>query len=340
LTEEGEMMMRSDLIKGLVQTMLLSFLFHALPCSSADEPLRILRYTSRSAEEARAWQKDLRSRLFTRLKMDDLTSSKSSIPVGMSVGTTEAKEGYQWQEIEFQSTPGRRIKAILTVPNDKTTTHPAVVCIHGHGGDRHSPYEPGIYNGFATELARRGMVTIAVDVGQHNVYEADRTLMGERLWDVIRCVDLLISLPEVDQNRIGCAGLSLGGEMAMWLGAMDERVAAVVSAGFLTRMSQMEKGHCQCWRFEGLRELVDWADVYSLIAPRALLCQNGLKEPPADFIVPLAREALEDVKLIYKDMGAEDKVCLAVHDGAHVIDLPTLLSFFEKDIGMKDELSR
>jgi hypothetical protein len=332
--------MRIEVIKRLGLTILITIFLHPLPCFSNEGALRTQRYNPRSAEEARAWQKDLRGQLFTLLKMDDLISSKQTIPIRMTVNSTEAKDGYQWQEIEFQSTPGRRIKAVLTIPNDKTTTHPAVVCIHGHGGDRYSTYAPGIYNGFATELARRGVLTIAVDVGQHNVNEEGRILMGERLWDVMRCVDLLVSLPEVDQNRIGCAGLSLGGEMAMWLGAMDERVLAVVSAGFLTRMDQMEKGHCPCWKFDGLRQLVDWADVYSLIAPRALLCQNGLKEPPADFIVPLAQEALEDVKLIYKDMGAEDKVCLAVHTGAHVIDLPSLLSFFEKNIGIKDKVSR
>lgn len=305
------------------------------PGSFAEEPLRTLRYTHRSADEARAWQKDLRGHLFTLLKLDDLVASKEPLPIGMSVLSTQTKDGFEWREIEFQSTPGRRIRAILTLPAGKNGKHPAVVCIHGHGGDRHSPYEPGIYKAFATELAKRGTVTIAVDVGQHNVYEEGRTLMGERLWDVIRCVDLLVSLPEVDQGRIGCAGLSLGGEMAMWLGAMDERVSAVVSAGFLTRMDQMEKGHCPCWKFEGLRQLVDWADVYSLIAPRALMCQNGLKEPPADFIVPLAQEALADVQLIYQDLGAADKVELKVHDGAHEIDLPSLLEFFRKTLAIQ-----
>lgn len=53
--------------------------------------------------------------------------------------------------------------------------------------------------------------------------------MAERLWDLMRCVDYLQSMPQVDDSRIGCAGLSLGGEMAMWLGAMDERIAATVS---------------------------------------------------------------------------------------------------------------
>lgn len=305
-------------------------LLASFPASSPAEVLRSMRYTPRPPEEARAWQKNLRTEFYELLKLEDLVQSGHRVAFASAVITATTREGYLFQEIGFQTTANRRIHAILTLPSDSTARHPAVVCIHGHGGDRFSTYQEGIYNAFAAELAKRGVVTVAVDVGQHEVYEEGRTLMGERLWDLIRSVDLLVAMPEVDPSRIGCAGLSLGGEMAMWLGAMDERISAVASSGFLTRMDQMEEGHCPCWKFEGLRGLADWADIYSLIAPRALMCQNGLQEPATDFTVPLAREAMEEIKLIYKDLGAEDRVSLAVHEGAHVIDLPTLIAFFEK----------
>ena len=175
-----------------------------------------------------------------------------------------------------------------------------------------------------------GYVTIAVDVGQHEVYEPGRTLAGERLRDLMRAVDYLAATKSVDRSRIGCAGLSLGGEMAMWLAAMDERIAACVSSGFLTMMDQMEYDHCMCWKFDGLRELVDFADIYSLVAPRPLQCQNGLGEPPTMFVVPLARPALKGIRLIYSDLGKLDNISLAVHRGEHEVDLPSLLELFEK----------
>ena len=118
----------------------------------------------------------------------------------------------------------------------------------------------------------------------------------------------------------------------MWLGAMDERIAATVSSGFLTMMDQMEQNHCMCWKFNGLRELVDYADIYSLTAPRALLCQNGLKEGVTQFYVPLARKALGDIKPIYADFGKPDHVALDVHEGGHEINLPTLLAFLKKHL--------
>ena len=159
--------------------------------------------------------------------------------------------------------------------------------------------------------------------------------MGERLWDLMRCVGYLETLASVDKSRIGCAGLSLGGEMSMWLAAMDTRVAACVSSGFLTVMDQMERDHCMCWKIDGLRELVDFADIFALVAPRPLQCQNGLKEPATQFIVPLAREALREIRPIYADMGVPGNIALDVHAGEHEIDLSSLLEFVDARLGRR-----
>lgn len=303
--------------------------------ASSEEAQRADAYTSRSPEAARAWQAKLRREFFALLKLDDLVASRPELEPAEA--SSADKAGYVLKEVSVRTTPGRRMTVAVAVPRGEGP-FPAVVAIHGHGGTRTSPFDASgkeqdrIYKAFGARLAERGFVVVAPDVAQHEVYEAGRTLMGERLWDCIRCVDLLEAMPEVDKGRIGCGGLSLGGEMAMWLGAMDTRVRATVSAGFLTKMDQMERNHCMCWKFEGLRERVDWPDVYAMIAPRALQCQNGLKEPENDFTVPLARKALEQVQVAYRDFDAADRVELDVHDGGHEIDLEPLLAFFERQL--------
>jgi hypothetical protein len=296
--------------------------------------LRTMKYSSRPKAAGGRWQKDVRAKLAKLVRVDDLWGP--AIPLATKVLSTAEKPGCVLQEVEISSTPGRRIKAMLSVPRGAKPPYPAVVCIHGHGGNRRTTYEDTrIYKAFASALAERGYATAAVDLGQHEIYEPGRTLIGERLWDLMRAVDLLAAQKEVDRSRIGCAGLSLGGEMAMWLAAMDTRVAACVSSGFLTVMDQMERDHCMCWKIDGLRELVDFADIFALVAPRPLQCQNGLKEPATQFIVPLAREALREIRPIYADMGAPGNVALAVHAGEHEVDLPSLLEFFDARLGQR-----
>jgi len=308
--------------------------------NAGGKKLRSMRYTSGTQRQAIAWQKELRSKLTGLLKMDDLVSSKTRIPFRPKTLAAEKREKYVFHEMEINSTRARRIKIVLTLPTNAHGPFPAVVAVAGHGGTRHTCYVKASYRRCAHVLAERGYVTISTRVSQHKVHEKGRTLMGERLWDLMRCADFLTSLKEVDPQRIGCLGNSLGGEMAMWLGAMDQRVQATVSSGFLTRMDQMEKNHCMCWKFSGLRQLVDFADIYSLIAPRALLCQNGLKEPRSQFPVSLAREALKEIELIYQDFKQPGNLAFVAHKGGHVIDLPSLLTFLDKHLGRRAGAAR
>lgn len=303
------------------------------------DSLRNMKYSSRDNGAATKWQEEVRTSLSVLLKTYDLQLKKSAISLSPEVIRTEDKGNYELREITFNSTPGRRIQAIVTIPeNDGNRQFPAVICIHGHGGKMTSVFEEeSIYKGFAHVLASHGFVTISTVVSQHQVYEEGRLLMGERLWDLMRCVDFLETLEMVDETKIGCAGLSLGGEMAMWLGGMDPRIRAVVSSGFLTKMDQMEHNHCMCWKFPGLREIVDFPDIYSLIAPRPLMCQNGEKEPADQFFVPLAREAFREIQVIYADLYRPENVILDVHNGGHEIDLSSLVWFLEKNLKEKVE---
>jgi hypothetical protein len=317
--------------RGALLTLLILFL--PIVVVSQVSPLRTMQYTSRNKNEAEKWQKELRINFSGLLKMNDLIGNSKSIPFNPKEIKSENKGKYILKEVEISSTAGRRITVVLTMPVQQKGPLPAVVCIHGHGGELYSVYKYDTpYKGFANELANSGYITIATTVSQHNIFEKERTLMGERLWDLMRCVDYLESLKETDRSRIGCAGLSLGGEMAMWLGAMDTRIKADVSCGFLTKMDQMETGHCMCWKFPGLRELVDYADIYSMIAPRFLQCENGLKEPATDFTVPLAREALKEIQLIYNNYNKPENVSLLAHPEGHVVDVPGLLSFLNTNL--------
>jgi hypothetical protein len=303
-----------------------------LPATQAlAQKQRAMRYSTRSAKKALIWQQEVRAQLGTLLKVDDLLANGHSVPLDVKEISLVNREDYLVREIEFNSTTGRRIRVLLTCPLLTTGPWPAIVCFHDHNGKPGSVYEAGLpYNGFGDALARRNYVTISPVVSQHEVYEEGRTLMGERLWDAIRCVDFLGTCFSVDTSRIGCAGLSLGGEMAMWLGAMDLRIKATVSSGFLTRMDQLEQGHCLCWKVPGLREQVDFSDIYSLIAPRHLMCQNGLQEPATGYTVDLARAAMKDIEVIYTNYSKPSNVSLVAHPGGNEVDVTSMLLFLKQ----------
>jgi hypothetical protein len=320
-------MKRSILILSLMLGLFANTMF------AGNGRMRSMKYSPRPAEAAGIWQEQVRAGLFDLLGLNHLLNNRKNIPINPEEITSEDKGEFLLKEMEIQSTPDRRIRVLVTFPKHSEAPWPAVVCIHGHGGKLRSVYEKNSpYNGFASELAAQNYVTIAGFVSQHEVYENGMILMGERLWDLMRCVDYLESLAEVDMNRIGCAGLSLGGEMAMWLGAMDIRIQAEVSAGFLTKMDHMEQDHCMCWKFDGLRDLVDYADIYSLMAPRPLQCQNGLKEPVSQFYVPIAREAFHEIGVIYRDLDRPENLMLDVHNDGHVVDIQALLCFLGKHL--------
>jgi hypothetical protein len=308
--------------------------------TAADPKPPKMRFASENRADAERWQAASRKIVFDLLKMADLQATRApggeAIPFAAKVVRSKDRGKYLWSERELNTTPTRRIKVVVTIPKDSKPGEklPGVVCIHGHGGDRHIVYDrKSIYHGFAAELAERGFATVSTDVGQHTVYEKDRTLMGERLWDVLRCADYLAGLPEVDGKRLGCAGLSLGGEMAMWLGAMDPRMRATVSSGFLTTVANMRRDHCPCWDFPGLTDNFDFSDVYSLTAPRPLQCQNGRKErAPGGFPVELAEGAMREIRKVYKVFGAEDVAQLEVHPGGHEFIVAPALKFLERHL--------
>ena len=65
-------------------------------------------------------------------------------------------------------------------------------------------------------------------------------------------------------------------------------------------MENLRKGHCLCWDFPGLQRRYEFADIYSLIGPRPLQCQNGrLERLPGGFPIDLAEQAMAEIRQAY-----------------------------------------
>jgi dienelactone hydrolase len=118
----------------------------------------------------------------------------------------------------------------------------AVIVIDAHHfGDR----APRGLNGIPEQvdpfdLSRRAYLHLDARVrdqlylGVRQLAWAGTTWMGVNYWDDSRCVDYLLSRPEVDGARLGCTGLSGGGWRTNVLAALDPRIKASVSVGWMT----------------------------------------------------------------------------------------------------------
>jgi dienelactone hydrolase len=201
-----------------------------------------------------------------------------------------------------------------------------MLCLHGHSGSAEKTLDPKTnYHGFADRFARGGYVVLAPSF-PHRKYAANT------LWDLIRCVDILAARPEVDPERIGVAGLSMGGEWTMWLAACDERLkVAVVSGWMCTTEGVFSVPNCKCWCLPGFVELMDVCEVHLLIAPRPLLFESA--ERDNCFPVRFTREGFARIRAGYRVFGAEDAVRQDVFPGVHEWHGEQACPFVDKALG-------
>ena len=186
---------------------------------------------------------------------------------------------YRREKVVFDSEPDMSVVAHVLVPNDVVPgeRRPAILAAHGHGGGKDDVC--GIGHGeaervdrimalnydYARQFALRGYVVIAPDwraFGERrtggtapgkdvcDLLQDKALLFGDNLltlnvWDARCAVSYLQSRPEVDPERIGCAGLSYGGTMTLFATVVDERIKCAVVSGYLNRFESfaLNKGH-------------------------------------------------------------------------------------------------
>jgi hypothetical protein len=258
---------------------------------------------------------------------------------------SEKRDGYTLEHLELDLNGLELVPAYLLVPDKRPKTAPALLYIHAHGGT----YELGkeelvlgrkVLPAYAPVCAAKGIVTLAIDSwcfsgrkhdedGRNGEWDAFKLMLwkGQVLWgmmlfDEFQAVTYLRSRPEVDPERLGVFGLSMGSTKAWWLAALDPRVKLCVDLCCLTDYEELIKihnlrGHGIYYFVPSLLKHFQAHDINALIVPRPHLSLNGRQDrltPPAgverirDHVLPLYAKhgRRDDCRIELFDCGHEE----------------------------------
>jgi dienelactone hydrolase len=308
---------------------------------------RRLRFQARTRAEAEAWQRELHAKI-TEL-LGGFPAERS--PLRPHTIETRSFPGYRREKIVFESRAGVSVLAYVLTPSGGPTPAPAMICVPGHGRGvddivgidergRDRTDKAGYQHDFAIQVAEAGIAAVAIEpMGfgcRRDPLNAQRgltqkgcepiaggalmlgqTLVGWRVWDIMRTIDYIATRPDLDASRVGCMGISGGGTATLFAAALEPRLRVAMVSGYLNtfRDSVGSLAHCVDNYVSGILNWAEMSDVAGLIAPRPLFVESGEK----DRIFPLSAsmESFRAVREIYRVFGAGDQIEQEVFPDEH-----------------------
>ncbi|MBI1356775.1 MAG: alpha/beta fold hydrolase [Acidobacteria bacterium] len=241
-------------------------------------------------------------------------------------------EGYRRRTITYEAKAGNPVPAQLYLP-DAPGRRPAVLALHPTGvpGKLIVAGEgPRPNRAYAKELAQRGYVALAPDYPTMGDPQADAYELGydsvtmQAIYNHSRGVDLLQSLDQVDGERIGAIGHSLGGHNSLFIAVFEPRVRAVVTSCGFNSFFQYYGGDLKGWGQDkymprirtqlGLdpkRMPFDFTELLATIAPRAVFVNAPLHD--ANFEVQGVYRCLKAAAPVYEKIYHAQGRLVAVH---------------------------
>ncbi|MEO6828759.1 MAG: alpha/beta fold hydrolase [Acidobacteriaceae bacterium] len=265
-------------------------------------------------------------------------------PLGAVTVKTIQRDGYRIENVMFQSRPDFWVTGNLYVPTTGNGPFPGIISPCGHYPLARMVAQ---YQSAYISLVKSGFVVMAFDpIGQgerrqywnpetgvnempsptyeHSMPGQLQLLLGEnlteyRVWDAMRAIDYLLTRPEVDPKKIGCAGHSGGGSMTTVISVVDDRIrcAAIIEGGMINRWPQKFAP----WQPIGPSDVeqnlfpaaiygIDEIDLHTAIAPRPVLTAVEHDGPTFD-------KAAQSVRARYRQLGATEKFGTVAADDPH-----------------------
>jgi dienelactone hydrolase len=271
--------------------------------------------------------------------MGPLPGASARVPLEVEeLGETPSAK-YLRRKIRFSPEHGDRVPAWLLIPLRLQQRAPAMLCLHQTtdiGKD-----EPAGLGGraslhYAHELAERGYVCLVPDYPSFGEYPYEFAQQGahhasgsiKAVWNNLRAVDLLESLPQVDAGRMGVIGHSLGGHNALFTAVFDPRLKAVVTSCGFTPFHHYYGGKVAGWTSDRYMPRIrtvygndahripfDFYEVLGAIAPRGVFSNSPVRDD--NFDVTGVRKAFAAAAPVFALHGAESRLVLRTPDSGH-----------------------
>lgn len=233
------------------------------------------------------------------------------LPRPKSVAWTDlpGDQGPLRRSAEIHDSEGTTWTARLALPRNVADlkTVPAVIYLHDKGTGLANEIDTPGPTGKppAEEFTRRGFAVLCVDVPFLDSLHpwTDATTIGSRpAWGAVVRADVLsmsalLSRSEIDPNRIAAVGHGVGGSRALWLAAVDDRIANPHAIGGMTRLSNWLNAHRQApapWVSQLFQKKIDTDAVAALIAPRPFSTHWGSLDPEAP------EHGVETIRAVYE----------------------------------------
>jgi dienelactone hydrolase len=234
-------------------------------------------YKTRAAWEARAAK--LRKQILFAAGLEPMPGRNPLTP--QIFGRIE-NDGYSIEKVLLQTLPGYYLGGNLYRPLGKKGRFPGVLSPHGHWSYGRLEHQPlASIPARSINLARQGYVVFAYDmVGYNDTLQTPHAFgnpreqlwsfgpLGLQLWNSIRSVDFLQSLPDVDAERIAMTGESGGGTQTFLATAVDSRITYSTPVNMISAIMQ---GGSPCENAPGLRLGTSNLEIGALMAPRPML---------------------------------------------------------------------
>ncbi len=291
-------------------------------------------------------QKEILRKCFIELTGIDLIE-KNSCPLNLDIESVEKKDGYTMTRFTFESEKGAIVPCYLLIPDNGKKKYPVVITLQGHSTGFHNSINVAKYPGdeedlprvaFAIQAVENGYAALAIEqraMGETKpqkekrnwgkmcsftaqvAFSLGRTLIGERVWDVSKAIDVLSNFDECDLDNIMITGSSGGGTASYYSACYDERIKLCApSCSFCPyKESILDIYHCACNFIPSAYRYFDMQDLACLIAPRKLVIIAGKD----DIIFPIegVYRGYETVKSIYKKAGYLNNLELVVTQKGH-----------------------